>query len=144
MLFVGFISKFLAGETSEFVIGFASKDTNFGGNRLGGFFDITSDHNNTDTSIDAFLDGDFDFRSRGVTNSDNTDQNWVGFKFSIFFNLFQKFVSLVGRSIVISEFSTIFFVTNSECSKSSFSILMNLVEEGSLSSGSEINNLSIS
>mmetsp|Transcript_18260 Transcript_18260/g.21039 ORF Transcript_18260/g.21039 Transcript_18260/m.21039 type:complete len:266 (+) Transcript_18260:789-1586(+) len=113
--------------TSETLCGeFAfSEDTDVLSDGLGGFFNITSNHNDTDTGSLASSNRVFNIRSWRVLNSNDTDQDWFSFELGIFVEVLKQFVSLVVMTIVVTENTALFLQANS---KGSVSLLGHLVD----------------
>lgn len=87
-----------------------AQDTDLESNGLSSFLDITSDHYHTDTSltsskilvyITALLDWGTHFRSRGVLQGNDTNDQWVLLQFLIVVSVHQQFVSRVLRPVVV-------------------------------------------
>jgi len=118
--------------TSEAAVGdfTFTDDVDLLSDRLGSFLDITSDHDDTNTSFSAALNGISNlfnkkntnklyFRSRRVLDTNNTEDSWFTFKLAISFNVGEESMGRVVGAVVVRKGASVVFISNSQGSKSS-------------------------
>lgn len=127
--------EFLSGEGSSLQLRFVN-DSNVLGDGIGGFLNISSDHNDGNTGFSAFFDGRGDFFSGRVSDGNDSDENRVGFELSVFGVVFEQGVGGVVGSVVAGQLSAVFFVAHGEGSESLFGVGFDFIVEGLFGSGS--------